>query len=98
MDTKNRIVVKVNGKKFEAKRLGAQQFIPLSYTDNKVPDRGFVDFVVQKLAQAIAERMLEDGAIKVEVGPEFDLETHEMTGYLVVAKSCNILFPIKYDE
>lgn len=93
--SKSKNTVELNGRLFDAKRLGCNNFIPISYNDGETPEKDFIDFLAQKMAAEIGKMMLADGAIKVEVGPEFDEDTGELKGYIVAVRTTPILYSTK---
>lgn len=91
--SKSKNTVELNGRLFEAKRLGCNNFIPISDNDGETPEKGLVDFLAQKMAEEIGRTMPADGAIKVEVRLEFDEDTGELKGHLVALRTTPILYP-----
>ena len=98
MDDKSKNIVEFNGRLFEAKKLGCTKFLPIDFTLNNPPEQGLVDILAKNMAREICEKMLEDCAITVETGPEFEPDTNELKGYIVAVRSNPVLFPIKSDE
>lgn len=92
--SKSKNTVELNGRLFEAKRLGCNNFIPISYNNGETPEKGVVDSIAQSMAAEIGKMMLADGAIKVEIGLEFDEDTGELKGHLVALRTTPILYPV----